>query len=85
MKTSAASCLRDDHARVGCRDGCRDQLRRQEDQETRRAREPLVNRKISMGWWVREGRSRAEYQDRGSGGRRELQGESRPRSTTGKL
>ncbi len=75
MKTPAASCLRDP-ALVGCRDGCRDRLRRQEDQETQRAREhilPLVNRKNSMGWWVRDGRSRVESKDRGSGGRRELQ------------
>ncbi len=50
IKTSTASCLRD-HALVGCRDGCRDQLRRKEDQETQRPREsimPLANRKI--GW-----------------------------------
>ncbi len=80
MKTSAASCLRD-HARVGCRDGCREQLRRQEDQDTQRAREhimPLVNKKKSMGLWVREGRARAEQQGKGRGGKRELQAESRP-------
>ncbi len=48
---------------------CRDQRRRQGDQEAQRAREhrlPLVNRKNSMGWWVREGRSLAgQVLDRG--------------------
>jgi len=56
MKTSGLQ----DHALVGCRDGYRDQIRRQGDQETRRARDHivlLVNRKNSMRWWVREGQS----------------------------
>jgi hypothetical protein len=56
MKTSGLQ----DHALVGCRDGYRDQIRRQGDQETHRARDHivlLVNRKNSMRWWVREGQS----------------------------
>ncbi len=54
MKTSGLQ----DHALVGCRDGYRDQIRRQGDQETHRARDHIVlleNRINSMGWWVREG------------------------------
>ena len=41
---------------------CRDQLRRQGDQETQRIIEhilSLVNRTNSMGWWVRERQSLA--------------------------
>ncbi len=59
---------------MGCRDGYRDQLRLQGDQETQRAREhilSLVNRKNSMGWWVREGQSLARYR-RNNGGKREM-------------
>ena len=68
MKTSGLQ----DHALVGCRDGYRDQIRRQGDQGTQRARDqllPLVNITNSMGWWVREGRSLAMYKlDRGRAG-----------------
>ncbi len=48
----------DIHALIGCRDGCRDKLRRQGDQEAQRDREnksPLVNNINIMGWWLREG------------------------------
>ena len=46
------------HALIGCRDGCRDQLRRQGDQEAQRAREnrlQLVNNINIMGWLLRKG------------------------------
>ena len=46
------------HALIGCRDGCRDQLRRQGDQEAQRVREnrlQLVDNINIMGWWLREG------------------------------